>query len=311
MAVEAEFDPDFQARASSEEEPEPSGEDTDEEAPRGPGKRRSVSKPAPPPVQPIIGKAFQRAKIRQPLAGTPPAGTQQMVPAHCLACNNRYGLHAAGFCPVKLAGPEYCNLCAQAHYGTQGSCPHLKSEEKIRASLRALENSPEDKNLVDMARRQMKIELANVVQEKKRKHDATLSNTKSSIPATPRSTNGINSNVPNPSKKRATTSASGNYPQHNTPKNIAVTQNGLPKTVVYGSIGISKNHQPLHAPSQSFGPTQGQNGLGRDLPFLNQTMSGALYRQHTNPQSTPYDAFYAQANGLPTQRWKPRGTPGS
>ena len=304
MVVEAEFDPDFQARASSEEEPEPSGEESNDETPPGPEKRRSVSKPTPPPVQPMTGNVFQRAKIRQPLA------TTQLPQPRCLACNNRYGTHAIGFCPAKLARSERCNLCAQAHYGTQGSCPHLKSEEKIRASLRALENSPEDKNLVDMARRQLKIDLANVVQEKKRKHDATLFNTKFSTTATQRSTNGISSKVSNPSKKRATTFATGNYSQHNTPKTIAVTQDGFPKSVGYGP-GISKNRQHVHAPPQSFGPTQRHNGLARNLPYPNQTMPGAWYQQHTNPRSTPYDAFYAQTNGLPAQPWKPQGTLGS
>lgn len=66
----------------------------------------------------------------------------------CYACGT---LHRTGYCPLKLAGEEYCNLCGLAHYGRSRTCPHLRSETQVRDMLATLKQSTESRYLVDMA----------------------------------------------------------------------------------------------------------------------------------------------------------------
>ena len=47
---------------------------------------------------------------------------------HCVACKE---FHPAGLCPIKLAGPEHCNLCGIAHFGASRICPHIQSETQV------------------------------------------------------------------------------------------------------------------------------------------------------------------------------------
>ena len=58
----------------------------------------------------------------------------------CLACHNQ---HRQGYCPLKIAGPETCNLCGIAHYGVARTCPHIRSETQVRSMLNVLKKSPE------------------------------------------------------------------------------------------------------------------------------------------------------------------------
>lgn len=61
----------------------------------------------------------------------------------CLACNNSHGSHPPGYCPLKLAGNEHCNLCGLAHFGIPGICPNLSNELACRTMMRQLKDSPE------------------------------------------------------------------------------------------------------------------------------------------------------------------------
>lgn len=98
---------------------------------------------------------FKRVKVSKAMsqfAEDPSSGT---VAArwHCPACHNA---HPIGSCPLKIAGVERCNLCGIAHYGQARSCPHLNSEEKVRAMIEALRHSSESRHLVEYALKYLK-----------------------------------------------------------------------------------------------------------------------------------------------------------
>ena len=78
-------------------------------------------------------------------------GHSYSVPQPCLACNWQYGTHGPGYCPLKLAGPEYCNLCGQAHFGVKGACLASKDEAFLTHLISSLKNSPEPPWIVDPA----------------------------------------------------------------------------------------------------------------------------------------------------------------
>lgn len=79
--------------------------------------------------------------------------------------------HVIGFCPLKLAGEEHCNLCGLAHYGVARSCPHIRSETQVRDMLETLRNSTEPRHLIDLATRYLQGVKGSIVQDKKRKEE--------------------------------------------------------------------------------------------------------------------------------------------
>ncbi|CAG7987201.1 unnamed protein product [Penicillium salamii] len=68
----------------------------------------------------------------------------------CQACQQ---IHWAGSCPLRLAGLEFCRLCGLAHYGYRRVCPRFQSVEQIQQLLQALDLSPEEPQLISLARR--------------------------------------------------------------------------------------------------------------------------------------------------------------
>ncbi|EPS33346.1 hypothetical protein PDE_08308 [Penicillium oxalicum 114-2] len=103
-------------------------------------------------TQPMKTAAFQRIKSPspepQPNLGLD--GTSDSLPRRCIACD-RY--HLLGRCRLKMAGYEHCPLCGLAHLGGRRTCPHLHSEDQIRLMLQALQQSPESRDLVTLAKK--------------------------------------------------------------------------------------------------------------------------------------------------------------
>ncbi|KAI9750170.1 MAG: hypothetical protein M4579_006581 [Chaenotheca gracillima] len=165
---ESDSDTDFQEKLGEEEDPEEDVEDAttdpinpnelqEKQSPKVNGlARRSRSPPTSAQKGPHL---FQRARIpilptsRDPLKAlyksspTGVATNSTPKPPTCLACDEH---HRVGYCPLKLAGVEYCPLCGIAHFaGPQ--CPHMKSETQVRLMLEALKQSPEEKAIKDAA----------------------------------------------------------------------------------------------------------------------------------------------------------------
>lgn len=88
----------------------------------------------------------------------------------CIACN---GFHRIGYCPIKLAGFEFCGLCGLAHYGAGFSrnCPHLNSVTQCRAMLDTLRSSTEPKALIDQAKKYLVGVVGNLNRKKKLKQN--------------------------------------------------------------------------------------------------------------------------------------------
>lgn len=110
---------------------------------------------------------------------------------NCVVCQS---YHMVGFCPLKLAGVEHCNLCGIAHFGHSRICPHIQSETQVsripcgvgsrgervfrrgtadinlpqvRAMLEALKQSNEAEHLVRDATKYLKGVKGNLVQMKR------------------------------------------------------------------------------------------------------------------------------------------------
>lgn len=125
----------------------------------------------PPTHQPPHHLPFRRATVTWPETpdAIPPLGTpeQQSNPVHlCIACN---APHRVGYCPLKLAGPEHCNLCGLAHFGVSRTCPHIRSETQVREMLVALKSSPESRVLVHEATRYLNGVKGTLAQDKRRR----------------------------------------------------------------------------------------------------------------------------------------------
>ena len=75
--------------------------------------------------------------------------------------------HEPGYCPIKLAGPEFCNLCGMAHFGIARTCPHIQSETQVCVMLNALRQSAEPRHLVQEASRYLQGVKGTLVQAKK------------------------------------------------------------------------------------------------------------------------------------------------
>ena len=123
-------------------------------------------------VQPMMkGRKFQRVKVPSghaphfngdgpadyiPIGGLPPSH-------NCSACHEN---HPMGWCRLKVAGVEHCNLCGLSHLGHKGICPHLNSEAQLNILLSQLKESTESAELVDAATKHLKQVRAELVRKK-------------------------------------------------------------------------------------------------------------------------------------------------
>ena len=89
----------------------------------------------------------------------------------CIACNES---HNTGYCPLKIAGVEYCNLCGLAHYGVARTCPHLNSVTQLRAMVDAIKQSSEPSELKELARKRIVGIIGDLNQRKRKKQEAQL-----------------------------------------------------------------------------------------------------------------------------------------
>ncbi|MCJ1404768.1 hypothetical protein MMC11_007994 [Xylographa trunciseda] len=112
---------------------------------------------------------FRRAHIT-----SPPTPTTLPDQLPCLACNNAHGSHPIGYCPLKIAGVEYCNLCGLAHFAIGRVCPHINSETQVSQMLRDLCTSPESRDLVEQARKYLRGVKADLVNRKRKEEAARL-----------------------------------------------------------------------------------------------------------------------------------------
>ena len=87
----------------------------------------------------------------------------------CIACGEHHDL---GFCPLKMAGVEFCNLCGLAHYGFARTCPHLNSVTQLRAMVEAMKKSPESNELKELAKKRVVGIIGDLNARKRRKQDA-------------------------------------------------------------------------------------------------------------------------------------------
>ena len=84
----------------------------------------------------------------------------------CIACSE---VHAVGYCPLKFAGVEFCNLCGLPHYGVARTCPHLTSVTQLRLMVDAIRQSTESNELKDLARKRVVGIIGDLNQRKRRK----------------------------------------------------------------------------------------------------------------------------------------------
>ena len=92
----------------------------------------------------------------------------------CLACNTK---HRRGYCPLKIAGPEICNLCGIAHFGVARTCPHIRSETQVKEMINALKKSPESRHLVNEATKYLQGVKGTLAQAKRLKAARTEAST--------------------------------------------------------------------------------------------------------------------------------------
>ncbi|EOD46846.1 putative chromatin remodeling complex subunit protein [Neofusicoccum parvum UCRNP2] len=177
---DSESDTDFQADGSEDEESVPPDDamqvDAGELAPTPNGKVSGLA---------ASGKATQRS--RKPVSG--PTGESQdfesalhisIVMARARLASRGVELtpelnraleaartHLIGACPFKLVGPEHCNLCGLAHFGSGRTCPHINSETQVREMLNTLKQSSEPRHLVEAAVKYLRGVKGHLVQKKK------------------------------------------------------------------------------------------------------------------------------------------------
>ncbi|KAF3051769.1 hypothetical protein E8E11_010546 [Didymella keratinophila] len=141
-----------------------------------------ISPPPSPKLTSTSVKPFVRANlpIRNPFE---PVNPNLHI---CQACHKN---HPLGACDLKAAGVEHCGLCGLAHYGHGRTCPHIKSETQVREMLAALKNSPEKKELIDLAVKYLRGVKGALVQQKKRDREKAegrgqnLANTNAAVAA--------------------------------------------------------------------------------------------------------------------------------
>ncbi|KAF2137238.1 uncharacterized protein K452DRAFT_321932 [Aplosporella prunicola CBS 121167] len=165
-------DTDFQAEGSEDEESIPDvGEaqvDVTELAEAPPQKDRGIAAahvPKPPkPAGPKV-KGFSRA--RSPPSPPHFPSHMPLPPGYVRTCPACRKTHAVGACPLKIAGPEHCNLCGLAHFGIARVCPHIGSETQVREMIAALKQSSEPRHLVETALKYLRGVKGHLVQKKK------------------------------------------------------------------------------------------------------------------------------------------------
>lgn len=87
-----------------------------------------------------------------------------------------------GYCALKRAGPEHCNLCGLAHYGTARTCPHLSSETQVRLMLDALKTSTEPRESIEAARSYLRGVIGDLVRKKKREKELQMAKGRPVLP---------------------------------------------------------------------------------------------------------------------------------
>lgn len=116
----------------------------------------------------------------------------EAVPSkHCHACGET---HIAGYCPLKLTSIEQCGLCGIAYCGAFDKCPHLMSEGQVRLMLDALKASTEPKEIIEMARTQLRTQIHKLA-EKKKQYRASLGPVSNTSYLQPHETDGPSSNT--------------------------------------------------------------------------------------------------------------------
>ena len=255
-------------------------------------RQRSGGKPASPRFQQAQSQAFKRAKIRPALPSNSVNGSHQ-----CLACNNRHGSHEPGFCPLKLAGCEVCNLCSKPHYGTPGSCAVLRSEELVRSFYKSLNKSLEGKQLIAMAKRQLRNDLSAIVQDRKRKRDTNTN--REFIAAFPGPSTGVSNNPIWAFNNRTSTATLQNGHANNV--NLAATristgQNGQATPMGYASNSTLFSRQNYHAPQPSHPSAFPPYVSGSSASYFG-IPSRSPYRDQNTPLATP------QHFGMPNISW--------
>lgn len=164
----------------------------------------------------------------------PIASTQPVAP--CLACDAH---HHVGYCPLKLAGVEFCGLCGLAHFGHARTCPHLTSVTQCRQMLESLRQSQEPPHLVEMARKYVVGVIGDLRRRKKeekiRRERAALDE----LPGGPSMTAPLNGNT---AEARVATG----YGPNGQPKSLYANVKGnlyitRPDTVINGVPGVTEN----------------------------------------------------------------------
>jgi hypothetical protein len=182
----------------------------------------------------VTVKPFKRATIpiRSPLNPTYNSYNDRICPA----CHKP---HPQGACELKVAGVEHCGLCGLAHYGHSRTCPHIKSETQVREMLAALKNSPEKKELVDLAMKYLRGVKGTLVQQKKRDREKAaaamqgLSGTPSTTSMGPQMNPGHAPYTPNGVTGGA---LPVQYPNFPTPREVPNVYQG-PSIPAPGSVG--------------------------------------------------------------------------
>ena len=205
--------------------------------------------PLVPPAYWEIGQG-QPGALMQPVAQAPHHGYDGAddLPILCIACDK---IHKEGYCPLKLAGVEFCGLCGLAHYGHARTCPHLQSVTQLRLMVDALKRSPEPKELKDLALSKIRGIIGDLNQRKRRAAEAAeRKNASRSAPHAP-SGNLPSQHPPNgnlPSQHPQNGNQPSQHPPHGSlpsqnPPNSDLDANGHPVQAPPGSIDqIQQNH---------------------------------------------------------------------
>ena len=91
-----------------------------------------------------------------------------------------------GSCPLKVAGAEYCMLCGLAHYGHARNCPHIGSVTQLRLMVDALKQSPEQADLIDLAKKKAVGIIGSLNQDKRKKEQRQRERLQQAGTVTPR-----------------------------------------------------------------------------------------------------------------------------
>ena len=175
-AAESDSDTDFQApdeESDDAEEPANDDQDAAAELENGPKERPSRSQL----TQTNASRTFKRAELPllTPRGAYLPNGRAGSVESDdgqyhpCIACNQSHG---TGYCPLKMAGVEYCNLCGLPHYGIARTCPHLNSVTQLRTMVETIKQSPESGELKELAKKRVVGIIGDLNHRKRRKMEA-------------------------------------------------------------------------------------------------------------------------------------------